>query len=240
METSEHHRSGGPQQRAQARRVSGLAYAATLTVFLWWFSARLGLSTVGGAMVAALVVLPWCALLMIARWRGIVHTDSSGVYRGVAALFHVPGLLLCVTAIADVHLLAWQEALLLTGLGGAAFAALALRLERRPTRKRQAVVMMALIAFAYAYGVVAQADTRLDRAPPQRFTVPVLAKHLSGGTRSPLRRYLTVEPWGPRAEIDDITVDGETFNAVRRDASVCISLHPGTLGIPWYSATACA
>jgi hypothetical protein len=106
MDTSENHRSGGPHKRAQARRVSGLAYAATLAVFLWWFAARLGLSTVGGAMVVVLALLPWCALLIIAQWRGIVHTDRSGVYRGVAALFHVPGLLLFVTAIADVYLLA--------------------------------------------------------------------------------------------------------------------------------------
>jgi hypothetical protein len=240
MDTSEHHRSGGTQQRAQARRVSGLAYAATLAVFLWWFSTRLGVTAAGDAMVAVLAVLPWCALAMIAHWRGIVHADSSSVYRGVAALFHVPGLLLCIAAIADVHLLAWHEALILTALGGAPFAALALRLDRRPARKRQAVVMMALFAVAYAYGIVAQLDTRLDRAPPQRFRVTVLDKHLSGGTHSPLRRILTVEPWGPRAETDDITVDGDTFHAVKRGASVCISLHPGALGIPWYGAAACS
>jgi hypothetical protein len=107
----------------------------------------------------------------------------------------------------------------LTGLGGAAFAALAVRLDRRPTRKRQAAAMTALFALAYAYGVVAQADTRLDRAPPQSFTATVLDKHFSGGTRSPLRRAMTVEPWGPRTAIDDITVDRETL--VYATCAVC-------------------
>ena len=238
MESSEHHPSR-TETRARARRASGLAYAATVAVFLWWFGAWLGLSTIGGAMVVVLAVLPWCALLMIARWRGIVHTDSSGVYRGIAALFHVPGLLLCLTALADVHLLAWPEALLLTGAGGAVFAALALRLDRRPGRKRQAVVTTAILALAYAYGVVAEADTQVDRAPPQRFATTVLDKHVAGGTHSPIRRYLTVDPWGPRTEIDDITVDSETFHAVKRGGSVCIWRHPGALGIPWYRAAAC-
>jgi len=99
--------------------------------------------------------------------------------------------------------------------------------------------MMALLALAYAYSLVAQADARLDRAPPQRFTATVLDKHVYGGIHAPLRRYLTVAPWGPRTEIDDVTVDAETFHAVKRGGGVCISRHPGALGIPWYSAAAC-
>ena len=62
--------------------------------------------------------------------------------------------------------------------------------------------------------------------------MPVLA-NTGGAVRARRSGITTVELWGPRAETNDVAVDSDTFSAVKRGATVCISLSPGAFGIPW-------
>jgi hypothetical protein len=222
-------------RRGAARRLSRAAMAVTVGIMLW----SLFYPEPHAVVVGVLAALPCCALLVIARSHGFFHADDKGIYGGIAALCAVPCLILLARAIVDVHLAEWWQALPLATLGAAAFAFVVARADHRILQRRSGIAGMLVFAGAYAYGLVAEADELFDRSPPQSIRLIVLDKHISGGMRSPVLRYFTVGPWGPRPEADDITVSSATYQAIQRGQVVCLALRPGALGIPWYDAEAC-
>ena len=222
-------------RRANARQLSRAALSIAVAMTVWGIYCPQPYEVV----IAALAVLPWCGLLIIARSHGFFHADDKGIYRGIAALAALPALVLALRALQDVHLLVWWEALPLTAIGAAAFIFIVTKADHRLAKRRGGITGMLCVACAYAYGISAEADMLLDPSPPQSFTPTVLDKHTSGGFRNPRTYHFTVGPWGPRREADNITVSMETFHAIKRGEAVCISLRPGALWIPWYVSETC-
>ena len=81
-------------------------------------------------------------------------------------------------------------------------------------------------------------DVQLDFSAGQVIPVQVLDKHEFRGRHS--HSYdLSLPAWGPRTGPNAIEVSASTFNAVRIGENICISLHPGALGLPWFTSAVC-
>ncbi|MBE9602358.1 hypothetical protein [Pedobacter sp. MC2016-24] len=94
------------------------------------------------------------------------------------------------------------------------------------------IVFCAVISFAYGYGVVTGFNCVYDSTPPSKYTSDVLEKRISG--RKSTAYYLTLSPWGPVKESDEVDVSGDTYAETKIGDHVNIYLFKGKMEIPWY------
>jgi hypothetical protein len=93
------------------------------------------------------------------------------------------------------------------------------------------------LILAYGYGVCALGDAVLDRSDGASYTTTVDGKHVTSGRNK--RPMLRLAPWGPRAAEDNVAVPWDLYYRTNVGDKICVQLHPGALGVPWYRVTAC-
>lgn len=167
--------------------------------------------------------------------------DGKDRAAGLPALFLVPLVGLVTKAAFTVQLLHLSADLVpaIVGalLGVAGFALWWLRFRGN----RRLWPLMLILGAVVACAVYEELDTRLDRAPPRPFKVPVAGEYqttsLTKGRHTSY--YVTLPAWGPQHEPDSVRVSSEVFHNVQPGQDVCVVLHPGALGAPWYTVGLC-
>jgi hypothetical protein len=114
---------------------------------------------------------------------------------------------------------------------------LALAARRLPGHLLTGLVFSGVYGAAYGYGAMIFADTRLDHADGQTFQSQVVRRYIGGGRSMTYRVVLT--PWGPVARQDDVTVSRALYHQTQEGQTLCVTLHPGLLRMPWRSVAAC-
>jgi hypothetical protein len=100
------------------------------------------------------------------------------------------------------------------------------------------LTVLAVCAGLYGYGATAVIDIQFDTSPGVVTPVQVLGKFENHGRRS--HSYnLTLPAWGPRAGPNSIEVSGAVYRALNVGDNVCITLHPGAVGLPWFTSATC-
>jgi hypothetical protein len=102
-----------------------------------------------------------------------------------------------------------------------------------------ALTVVTICAAIYGYGATSVVDIQLDFSAGAVTPVQVLDKHVFHGRRS-TSYNLYLPAWGPRAGPNSIEVSSATYHAVNIGESVCITLHPGAIGLPWFTSAACS
>lgn len=115
----------------------------------------------------------------------------------------------------------------------ALFATLFPILRNSPSRLTLFFFML-ITGGAYSVGLVNAMNTLLDRSEPQVYQTLIWDMHMSRGNKG-MKYYLLVAPWGPIAYSDELDVPKRTYDAYNVGDPVCLGLHPGFLGAPWYS-----
>ena len=101
------------------------------------------------------------------------------------------------------------------------------------------LTVVTLCAAVYGYGATAVADIQFDFSAGDVSQVQVLDKHEYHGRRSSSYQ-LYLPAWGPRTGPNSIEVSSATYRAINIGDSVCITLHPGAVGLPWFTSAVCA
>jgi hypothetical protein len=106
--------------------------------------------------------------------------------------------------------------------------------EWRPPRHKRdwTDIGLGTIGFwGYAFGCMSILNGMLSQAPPSQFEGSIVSKYIHGG-RSHARMF-DLGPWGP---FSGGGVQGTLIMYDRLNAgdSVCMLLHPGGLGLPWW------
>jgi hypothetical protein len=218
----------------RARRIAQVGRGAMALTCAW-----LVLWPVPYALVVTLAAAtPWLALLLCRKYRGLFAIDKPGrgTHRGdLTLLLALPGGVLAMRAIADSHLVIVGPLFLpaLALWGALAWCAHALGPGWRGWRN---FMLLLVIAFPYAPSTLALANQAFDLAAPTPLRVAVTGKRMSAARGRIL--YLRVPPWGLRRRANEVEVARELYDAVPVGGWVCLQLHPGALGMPWYEAQA--
>lgn len=100
---------------------------------------------------------------------------------------------------------------------------------------------VALVIVAGAYGALAQSwvNMHYDGSEGRAFTATVLAwtyvpEHGAGRGHHAAEYRLTLGPWGPIAKQTDFGFPVTTAHAPAAGSGLCMVLHTGFLGSPWY------
>lgn len=229
-----------PEERlgrlAAARRLAQWTNYATYAIAAWGYLYPRPYA----AAVLALGVLPWVALVLVAKSAGLLRLDGR---RGdprpsLMVPVIVPGLVLLMRAVSDVGVLDLQRTLIFAAVTAVVLGWAALLCDTAMRARPWNALLLVLLGCAYGYGTVVLANSRLDFAPGDVYHVPVLARHVSRGSRS-TSYYLRLDRWGPRTEPADVRVSAELYREVEPGTTVCVHHGPGALGISWYEVDLC-
>ncbi len=100
------------------------------------------------------------------------------------------------------------------------------------------IIGVILFAGLYGYGLTIAADALLDQGAVSPFRATVVDKHESHGRSTSYT--LDLAPWGPVETTNKIGVSASVYAHTYIGDEVCLSLHPGTLHVPWYQRVECS
>ncbi|HWZ62845.1 MAG TPA: hypothetical protein VNX02_07485 [Steroidobacteraceae bacterium] len=229
-----------PEERlgrlAAARRLAQWTNYVTYAIAAWGYL----YPRPYGAAVLALGVLPWVALVLVAKSTGLFRLDGRRADPRPSLMLPViiPGLVLLVRAVSDVGVLDLERALIFAAVTAFVLGWAALRCDAAMRARPWNALRLMLLGCAYGYGTVVLANSQLDFAPGDEYRVAVLARHVSRGSRS-TSYYLRLDRWGPRTGPADVRVSAQLYRDAQPGTTVCVHRGPGALGIPWYAVDLC-
>lgn len=190
-------------------------------------------------VILLLVALPWTAVYVASRYRGavVINQKKNDPHPGVTIPILVPGLVLALVVLNDIHPLLWKSALVMSLIVSVVLIFTALQVDYALQKQKAAAVLLFLFFIAYGYGVTMQANASFDRGRPQVYEPQIAKKYVSSGKSTTYHLLLT--PWGPHETYDNVTVSRSFYNAQRVGNPVCVVLRPGALSIPWYVVRSC-
>jgi hypothetical protein len=186
----------------------------------------------------ALGVLPWIALVLVAKSSGLCRIDSRrGDPRPTLAIpVIVPGFVLLLRAM-DLGVLDIERALVFAAVTAAVLTWAAMMSDASARARPWNALLLLLLGCAYGYGAVVLADSQLDSSPGENFRVAVLARHVSRGRNTSY--HLLLDRWGPRPDPADVRVSRELYTQAAQGSTVCVHRGAGALGVSWYEVRWC-
>jgi hypothetical protein len=218
-----------------AKRVSMILTGVACALGIWaWIYAR-----PHRLVVASLALLPWVAVLITMRSGGLFRIDSrkNDPHPTVAIPFLMPGGVLTLLALSEIHILLWKEALIVSVFLAAALATAAFVADRSMSSHKGTAVVILLLSGFYGYGASAEANAILDRSAVSSFQSQIIGRRISGGRSTTY--YLKLNPWGPKRESDEVSISRSFYDSVHSGDTVCIALREGALHIRWYTVRPC-
>jgi hypothetical protein len=230
-----------PEERlarlAAARKLARSATFVTYAVAAWaYFYPR-----PYGAALLAVAALPWLAIVLVARSRGLLRIDSqrNDPRPSLALAVILPGIALLMRSLTDVGMFELWYVLAYAALvaGLITWAALTSDAALR-ARPWAALLLCAVAGCPYGYGAVVLGNAELDHSAGTDYRVAVLERHMSRGGRSTYY-YLLLGRWGARTEPAQERVPRDLYLQAAPGSSVCIHRGAGALAIPWYVVRSC-
>jgi hypothetical protein len=191
-------------------------------------------------VVTLLILLPWLAVVIVARSNGIFRIDQrrNDAHPSVGVLFLIPGLILTMRVLNDMHVVAWKPTLYLSiGIGVALWVAAA-KVDASLRARPATLALALLIACAYGYGAGLEINKLLDHSAATVYSGRVMGKHISSGSR-----HTTYDLRVNSPELDafngNIGVARSLYRSVEVGDSVCATVKRGALSIQWFVVHRC-
>ncbi|CAN5254617.1 hypothetical protein BH11PSE2_BH11PSE2_18770 [soil metagenome] len=171
-------------------------------------------------------------LAVILAWRGRGQARAPGL----GALFFVPCVAVAYLAF-DVRLVHGADPLIAGAVLGAAFAASAIATAPRRYADLAVIVIIIAAALSWGIGVLALANTALDKSAALTLARPITGLVTGGYSRKTYA--VTIAP----TPDDDIPaaydIDRDFYRSLQGQPRLCIHLRPGALGWRTYSLSRC-
>ncbi len=217
----------------QARKVAfwlnGIGYA--IMAWLVFYPEPYRWAVLAGA------VYPLVLTLVSFKYKGIfrLNTKNNSAHPSITPGLLAAGIGIALRALMDVELLRFADILpWVAGVAAFTFAfLLSTTNEFKYTKLKDATIaaLIFLLLSFYGYGVSVEANFLLDNSAPQEFEAQVTDKHISNGKTTTY--YLTLAPWGPRKEAEDITVTEEYYEQIPAGETIPVLLYSGALDVPY-------
>jgi hypothetical protein len=182
-----------------------------------------------------LALMPWVAIGLCIGFRGLFTLEDAGIKTArpdLTAMLILPGFLLALRALADVHLVSWRSLSDITVAGTALFAVIVLAAEPKLRRRVDKLLLCVVLLSAYPASVAALINVTFEHEPPSRHRVLVLDKVETTGKDT--RGYFTLPAWGPYSDRNNLDVNRALYRRVQKGEAVCVFLYAGALHMPHY------
>lgn len=193
------------------------------------------------AVVITAIIFQAIPLIAIFRYRGLIHIDERKnnphptIIYGVA----LPSLCLLIRALFDYELQdydpLWRYMIPLTLLLTAGYLYATREFKGRKIMDYVTMLIISMIMLAYSYGTSVIVNCYFDKSEPRVFDATVTKKNFSRGKTTTYYLYLT--PWGPRKEVDRISVSRSEYDSLDVGEKVDVYLKKGILNASWLYIT---
>jgi hypothetical protein len=185
-------------------------------------------------LMLLLMVLPWVAVAMVTRSRGLLRMDEyrNDAHPNVAVALLLPGIALMLRAVLDFEVIQSAFAIFLYVAIGSVLSLAAISADPSVRRKSLSVAGICVICMAYGYGATIEIDTLFDQAHGTGYSTIVQEKHISSGKHTTYN--LKLGAWGPQKEPSNLEVSKETYEPIQKGDVVLLTLKPGALRVPWF------
>jgi hypothetical protein len=216
--------------------IATLANGATVALLL----AALFLPDYGHLLTATLIALPWVAVWLVARFQPLYRFSAKrdDEHPSLIVLLILPAFGLVARALADVDTFDWPGPTIMALTGGLTLGGTAIRVDPWLRRQRGATVLVCIVTLAYGLGAGLEIDVLADPSKASIYPTRVLGKRVYEGTKWSTYS-LTVGPWGPISQADEIFVSAARYRLVRTGDTVCVYVGKGALVVPWYQVRGC-
>ncbi len=191
-------------------------------------------------LFASLLALPWVAIGLVARFQPLYRFGgrSGDWHPDLSMVLITPGLILALRALSTIETLTWQGPATLACMGGLVLAGAAARVDPLVRKRRWEVFLAGLITCSYGYGAGLELNSLADQSVPRVFQTVVVEKRVDGDWKW-RTWYLTLKPWGPVTDHDEVSVSKTLYQQTQAGDTVCVLLRSGTLRIDWYQVASC-
>jgi hypothetical protein len=234
------------ERRALAQRMQKIALAGNVAgglaavwaafVVIWalfWSASYLWSILVAAAMpVLALILQRWGR-----RFFAFSAAPPDGRFT-LIIMVAAPAVVLAIRAVSDIALMDWQVALPVVVVAAAACSALVAVLCP-DVRNLAAIGFVALTSLFYAYGVIAQANVRLDDSPSTIYQATIMERLVSTG-RGHAHTFV-LSDWGPDNDkmSGSFGVKPDLFDRFDDGDRICAFVRRGFLHLTWYVLDNC-
>lgn len=189
---------------------------------------------------AGLVAVPWVAVGMVAVFQPLYRFGGRGgdEHPDLTMALITSGFILMLRALSTLETLDWRGPVVLACAGGLALGGAAARVDPWFRKRHWEVLLAGLLTCSYGYGAGLELNALADQSVPRVFRTEVLEKHVNED-RNWTTWYLTLKPWGPVAEADEVSVSKALYQLMRPGDTVYVLLRSGALRIEWYQVTTC-
>lgn len=130
----------------------------------------------------------------------------------------------------------WLPAFIISGILLALFYFPGINRSVRPVWGQ--ALLMAVLALVYGFGAARQLNCAFDNSRQVIYDATVLSHRVYRGKRT--FHYLTLSPWGPRADAQEEEVNKGLYNHVAIGDTVEVNFRQGLFHIPWFIVTEAA
>ncbi|WP_158817749.1 hypothetical protein [Methylocapsa sp. S129] len=226
------------ERRAMGRRMQGIALAGNVAGALAALWAAFWPSPYVWSILAA-AAMPVLAIAL-QRWgrRFFAFGQAPDGRFALIVMYAAPAAVLAIRAASDIALIDWPMLLPVVAVVAAACGALVAALCP-DVRNLAGIGLLALTCALYAYGVIAQADVRLDDSQPTIYQATIMERLVSTG-RGHAHTFV-LSDWGP----DDDKMSGsfgvkpDLFDRFQEGDTICAFVKPGFLRLTWYALDGC-
>jgi hypothetical protein len=180
------------------------------------------------------ILLPIAGIFVYIKFNRYVELDDD---RGeenpnVGAIVFIPSLALLARALLDFNL--FYETLFWVCTAGITLIMLVIILMKTSEYKRNRWVPLALafVIFPYVLGTMVLTNCLFDRSDSERYSSYITDKYISTGKTKTYN--ITIEPWGPVTETEDIIVGKSFYENAKKGQRIYLNLKGGAWGFKWF------
>jgi hypothetical protein len=191
-------------------------------------------------IVVALLLYPVAGVVILRLNNGLIKFLSNkkrSPYPSIFIGFYFCALMLLIKGIIPYDIFQYDHIWPIAFCTGIVITALLYftGLNKTAEAVKGQVVFMLVMGMLYGFGSTLEINCAFDKSKVQVFSAQVLDHRITRGKSDSY--YLTLSPWGPRPDAEEVSVGRWLYNDVSIGQTVKIKFKTGLLNIPWYTVT---
>jgi hypothetical protein len=189
--------------------------------------------------IIACSVLPILGLILLKSSKGLIKLDDkpNSAHPNLFGTLFMPSAALMIRALLDFNVFSyenfWKPAFLLFAfLTFLIFFKSELEYNFKKAVSYLAILGMLMFGSMFAFGFLITTNAIYDNSYPATYKAKVIDKHSSSGKTTTY--YLKLDSWGPKTEIEDVSVSKDIYNTKEIGDSTTVYFNEGLYEIPYY------
>ncbi|MCA6376348.1 MAG: hypothetical protein IM627_11365 [Cytophagales bacterium] len=184
------------------------------------------------------MIIPALAFISLYVYRGLIRFDEkkNSAHPSIIYGFALPSAGLLIRAVMDYEILEFKSLWIAISFSTITLTLLFIIGTKEIKFKKFidyfTAFALAAIVLCYSFGTYVISNCLFDKSEPEIFKSEVTDKEISSGKSTSY--YLKLQPWGPRTEIERVSVTQDEYEATDKGDTVDIYLRQGLLKTPWF------